>query len=200
MLIAALPLALGLSPFVPGLHSETTMTRPGANNGSIDALVLDHEAERIDGTVESLAEVYKGRVVLIVNVASRCGYTPQYEDLEALYREHAEQGLVVLGFPCNDFGAQEPGSNDEVHEFCTSTFDVTFPMFAKVAVLGDEAHPLYMDLRQQPAPIGGEPKWNFTKFLVGRDGRVLRRFEPKDTPMGETIRAAVAEALAAQPL
>lgn len=161
-----------------------------------DPAVLDHEALRIDGSPEQLAEVYEGKVVLIVNVASRCGYTGQYKGLEALYAAHKDEGLVVLGFPCNDFGGQEPGSEAEVLEFCTMHFGVSFPMFSKVAVLGESAHPLFLDLRGQAEPIGGPIKWNFTKFLVGRDGRVLRRFEPGIEPESPELTEAVAAALA----
>ncbi|MBL4591114.1 MAG: glutathione peroxidase [Phycisphaerales bacterium] len=142
------------------------------------AYVLHHTVEMIGGELESL-EQYKGRVVLMVNVASKCGYTRQYEGLEALYRKYKDGGLVVIGFPANDFGAQEPGTNEEIAEFCSSKFDVTFPMAAKIHVKGDEVAPLYKQLNAQPAPIGGEPEWNFTKFLVARDGRVVDRFSTK---------------------
>ncbi|MGP1272643.1 MAG: glutathione peroxidase [Phycisphaerales bacterium] len=168
------------------------------NEPVTDAMVLDHEADRITGETERLDEVYEGKVVLIVNVASRCGYTKQYRSLEELYRLHKDDGFEVLAFPANDFGGQEPGSNDEILEFCRSSYDVTFPMFAKIAVTGDEAHPLYDDLRSQPEPIGGEPRWNFTKFLVDRSGRVVARFESAQDPMGEVVLSAVEEALAAE--
>ena len=133
-----------------------------------------------DGTLEP----YKGQVLLIVNVASRCGLTPHYAGLEALYRKYKDKGLVVLGFPCNQFGGQEPGTPDEIRAFCTTNYDVTFPLFAKIDVNGNDAHPLYRYLKGEQAGILGTEaiKWNFTKFLVDRDGRVVERFAPTDTP------------------
>lgn len=164
------------------------------------AFVLDHDVKRIDGTSERLADKYQGKVILVVNVASQCGYSRQYEGLEALYRKHKDAGLVVLGFPANDFGSQEPAANAEIAKFCTSKYDVTFPMFEKVRVVkGEDQHPFYKDLTTQPAPVGGDPSWNFTKFLIGRDGKVVARFEPKDEPTGEKIAAALARAFDAQP-
>jgi glutathione peroxidase len=152
--------------------------------------VHDFKATTIDGRTQSLGR-YKGKVLLIVNVASRCGFTPQYAGLEALYRKYQEQGLVVLGFPCDQFGHQEPGDEKEIKQFCSLTYDVTFPMFAKIEVNGDDTHPLYRYLKSAaPGLLGSEAiKWNFTKFLVGRDGKVIRRYAPKDTP--EAIEADV---------
>lgn len=160
-----------------------------------EGYVLNHEMQRITGESESL-ETYEGKVVLMVNVASKCGYTPQYEGLEALYREFKDEGLVILGFPANDFGGQEPGSNEDILEFCQARFDVTFPMFAKIAVTGESVHPLYEKLAAQPEPIGGEPRWNFTKFLVDRDGRVVNRYEPGVTPSDDALRARIEALLA----
>ena len=157
--------------------------------------VLQHTVEMIDGEQQSL-EAYKGKVVLMVNVASACGYTRQYEGLEALYRQHKDEGLVVIGFPANDFGAQEPGTNDEIAAFCSSKFDVTFPMAGKISVKGDGAHPLYKQISSQPAPIGGEPGWNFTKFLVDRNGRVVDRFDTKIELDDPALLAAVSARLA----
>ncbi|MBN1772323.1 MAG: glutathione peroxidase [Deltaproteobacteria bacterium] len=150
----------------------------------------------IDGEATTL-ETYRGKVLLIVNVASHCGFTPQYEGLEALYRRYGARGLVVLGFPCNQFAGQEPGDADEIKSFCKLRYDVTFPLFAKLEVNGDGTHPLYRLLKKaQPGLLGTESiKWNFTKFLVGRDGTVRRRFAPGDKPeslVGE-IEAALAE-------
>ena len=145
------------------------------------AYVLGFTMDRIDGQEQPL-DAYRGRVVMIVNVASRCGFTPQYEGLEKLYQDYRDRGFVVLGFPANDFGAQEPGTNAEIAEFCTARFGVSFPMFAKIAVTGDAAHPLYRKLASQPEPLGGPPRWNFTKFLVGRDGKVVARFGPRTAP------------------
>jgi len=138
---------------------------------------------------------YKGKVVLVVNTASKCGFTPQYKGLEALYRKYKDQGLEVLGFPCNQFGAQEPGSEQEIATFCETNYDVTFPMFRKVDVNGDSAAPVYKFLKSaKPGLLGTEAiKWNFTKFLVDRSGKVLERFAPNDTP--ESIERDVAKAL-----
>ncbi len=140
---------------------------------------------RIDGSPTSLAE-FRGKVLLIVNTASACGFTPQYAGLEALYRQYREQGLVVLGFPCNQFGGQEPGSDAQIADFCEKRFDVSFPMFAKVDVNGSEAHPLFVELKKQaPGLLGTEAvKWNFTKFLVSRDGRARSRYAPA-TPVAQ---------------
>jgi glutathione peroxidase len=143
----------------------------------------DFSATAIDGTERSLAD-FKGQVVLVVNVASRCGFTPQYRGLEALYEKYKPRGFAVLGFPCNQFGAQEPGNEAEIAAFCTTHYEVTFPMFAKVDVNGDRAHPLYRYLTSAaPGLLGTESiKWNFTKFLVRPDGQVVRRFAPNDAP------------------
>lgn len=145
--------------------------------------LYDVEVKTLAGHAESLA-VYRGKTLLIVNVASRCGFTPQYEGLEALFRKYKDQGLVVLGFPCNQFGRQEPGTEAEIQQFCTATYDVTFPMFAKVDVNGSAAHPLYELLKAaRPGLLGTEAiKWNFTKFLVNADGDVVARYAPSDTP------------------
>lgn len=144
--------------------------------------LYDIEVTTIDGNRETLG-VYRGKVLLIVNVASRCGFTPQYAGLEALYRKHRDTGLVVLGFPCNQFGHQEPGTEAEIRESCSSNYDVTFPLFAKVDVNGPNAHPLYRHLRsEQPGLLGSRIKWNFTKFLVDREGGVHKRYAPTVTP------------------
>jgi len=148
------------------------------------------EVTTIDGQKQTLAG-YRGKVLLIVNVASRCGFTPQYEGLEALYRRYRQRGLVVLGFPCDQFGNQEPGNEAEIASFCRTTYDVTFPLFSKIEVNGPGTHPLYRHLKaEKPGLLGSEAiKWNFTKFLVGRDGTVLRRYAPKDSPeqIGEDL-------------
>jgi glutathione peroxidase len=145
--------------------------------------VHDFKANALDGTERALAE-WRGKVLLIVNVASRCGLTPQYTGLEALRRKYAARGFEVLGFPCNQFGAQEPGSAEEIRDFCSTRYDVTFPMFAKVDVNGGDAHPLWQHLKEQkPGLLGIEAiKWNFTKFLVDRDGRVIERHAPTAEP------------------
>jgi glutathione peroxidase len=145
--------------------------------------VFDFSARDITGTDRSLAE-FRGNVLLIVNVASACGFTPQYAGLEALHRAHGPRGFTVLGFPCNQFGAQEPGTETDIATFCRTTYDVTFPMFAKVDVNGADAHPLFAHLKAEaPGFLGSEAiKWNFTKFLVDRAGVVRERFAPKETP------------------
>jgi len=156
--------------------------------------LYDIPVRTIDGHEQTLAP-FQGKVLLIVNTASACGLTPQYAGLEALHRELGPKGLAVLGFPCNQFGAQEPGSEAEIKAFCSLNYDVSFPMFAKIDVNGDESHPLYRHLKAaQPGLLGTEAiKWNFTKFLVGRDGTVLKRYAPTDPP--DAIRADMETAL-----
>ncbi|HHN77690.1 MAG TPA: glutathione peroxidase [Phycisphaerales bacterium] len=155
-----------------------------------DAHVLKYEMKRLDGTPEKL-EKYRGKVVMIVNTASKCGLTPQYKALEAMYREYKDRGFVILGFPANNFAGQEPGTNKEIAEFCTGKYDVTFPMFEKISVKGDDTHPLYKQLAALPAPLGGEPKWNFTKFVLNREGEVVARFEPRTRPESKKVRAKI---------
>jgi len=151
--------------------------------------LYDVEVTTIDGKKTTLAE-HRGKVLLIVNVASRCGFTPQYTGLEALHRKHQAEGLVVLGFPCNQFGAQEPGTEAQIQDFCSTNYDVSFPLFAKVDVNGDNAHPLYQVLR---AADGSKIKWNFEKFLVDRHGNI-KHYGSSDTP--EALEKDVAAALA----
>jgi glutathione peroxidase len=145
--------------------------------------VHDYKAKTIDGSDQKLAD-YKGKVMLIVNTASKCGFTPQYKGLEELYRKYKDKGLVVLGFPCDQFGHQEPGDENEIKNFCSLTYDVSFPMFAKIKVNGDDAHPLYKHLKNEEKGFLGTAgiKWNFTKFLVDKDGEVVGRFAPTDKP------------------
>jgi glutathione peroxidase len=152
--------------------------------------VYEFSAKTLEGKDVSLAD-YRGQVLLIVNTASKCGLTPQYEGLEALYKAHKDRGLTILGFPCNQFGAQEPGTAEEIGSFCSLTYDVTFPMMAKIDVNGPSAHPLYAWLKkQQKGVLGTEGiKWNFTKFLIDRDGKVVERFAPTTKP--EELQAAV---------
>jgi len=158
--------------------------------------VYDFKATTIDGDEQSLAD-YKGKAMLIVNVASKCGFTPQYKGLEAVYERYKDQGLVVIGFPANNFLGQEPGTNEEIKTFCSRTYNVTFPMYSKISVKGDDKAPLYQYLTDSNANpnTGGEIKWNFTKFLVGRDGKVIARFEPKVTPDSPEVTAAIENAL-----
>lgn len=145
--------------------------------------VFDFNAKSIDGDDRALSD-FAGKVLLIVNVASKCGFTPQYSGLEALYRKYRDDGLVILGFPCNQFGAQEPGDEIDIADFCATHYDVTFPMFSKIDVNGPDAHPLYVHLQEQlPGHADDNSiKWNFTKFLVARDGAVAARFPPQTRP------------------
>ena len=157
--------------------------------------VYDFEAQRIDGSPLSLGD-YRGKVLLIVNTASQCGFTPQFAGLEALHEKYADKGLAVLGFPSNQFGGQDPGSNEEIGAFCVKNYGVSFSMMAKVEVNGSGAAPLYRWLtNEKPGLLGSRAiKWNFTKFLVGRDGQVLKRYAPLDTP--KSLAADVEAALA----
>jgi glutathione peroxidase len=147
------------------------------------------------GKDTSLAD-YKGKVVLVVNVASKCGNTPQYEALEALYKKHKDEGFVVLGFPCNDFGGQEPGTIEEIQTFCKAKYDVTFPLMAKLSVKGESQHELYKALTGEKGAFPGDVRWNFGKFLIGKDGKPLARFEPKMLPDSPEVTSAVEKALA----
>lgn len=142
-------------------------------------------------------EEFRGKVVMLVNVASKCGYTPQYDGLQKIYERYREQGFTVLGFPANDFGAQEPGTNEEIQEFCRLNYGVTFPVFSKISVKGDDKHPLYKYLteRETNPEFAGEIKWNFNKFLVGRDGRILARFDSADKPEDAKVTQAIEQAL-----
>jgi len=159
--------------------------------------IYDFKMDNIDGKTIKLSK-FKGKVLLVVNVASKCGYTPQYKGLEALYKEKKNKGFLILGFPANNFGAQEPGSNSEIKEFCTSKFDVTFPMFSKISVKGDDEHPLYKWLIENSDRPSDAIEWNFTKFVIGKDGKVFKRFRSKDAPDSPEVIAAIDEALAAK--
>jgi glutathione peroxidase len=157
--------------------------------------IFDYSATGLSGESVDLAR-YKGQVLLIVNTASACGFTPQYKGLEQLWRQFRGQGVAVLGFPCNQFGGQEPGSEAEIGAFCEKNYDVTFPLFAKIDVNGDAAHPLFTQLKKEaPGLLGTEAvKWNFTKFLVGKDGKVAKRFAPSTKP--EELTGAIEKLLA----
>jgi glutathione peroxidase len=156
--------------------------------------VYDHNVLDIDGNATTLKE-YKGKVVLIVNVASKCGFTRQYKGLEELYSKYKEQGLVICGFPCNQFGGQEPGSEKEIKEFCSTKFGVTFPMYSKIKVKGEAIHPLYELLTEKDSPTKGSVKWNFTKILVGRNGKPIDRFGSLTSPSSTKLRKAIEKAL-----
>jgi len=176
-------------PLVASLFS--TAPAPAAES------IHEFTVNSIDGKPASLAD-YKGKVVLLVNVASRCGFTPQYKGLEALYRRYKDRGLVVLGFPANNFMRQEPGTNEEILTFCKRSYDVTFPIFAKISVRGSDTAPLYRFLTDKQAnpKTGGGISWNFAKFLAGRDGRIIDRFGPATAPESRNIVAAIERALA----
>ena len=151
----------------------------------------------IDGKETSL-KAYQGKVILIVNVASRCGLTPQYKALEATYEKYKDKGFVILAFPCNQFNGQEPGTNEEIKEFCSTKYSVTFPLFDKIDVNGPNRHALYVALAGPESPYPGDIKWNFGKFLVSRDGKILKRFEPRTVPDAPEVTAAIESALAAK--
>jgi glutathione peroxidase len=161
------------------------------------ASIYDIPVKDIDGKDTNLS-AYKGKVLLIVNVASHCGFTPQYAALEATYKKYEDRGFVILGFPCNQFGGQEPGSNEEIKQFCTSKYSVTFPLFDKIEVNGAGRHPLYTMLAGKDSPYPGNIGWNFTKFLISKDGRVIKRFDSKVTPDSPEVITAIQTALAAK--
>src|SRR5271155_1983840 len=161
-----------------------------------DKSVYDFMLSTIDGQPAPLS-AYKGKVVLLVNVASRCGFTPQYTALESVYEKYRDRGLVIVGIPANNFGSQEPGTIQEIKTFCSSKYNVTFPMMSKISVKGSDEAPLYQFLTDKTAnpKTGGEIQWNFTKFLIGPDGQVLSRFEPKVTPDSPEVTSAIEKAL-----
>jgi glutathione peroxidase len=159
---------------------------------------LDFTVQSIDGKSQPLS-AYKGKVVMIVNVASKCGFTPQYKQLEAVYKKYADNGFVILGFPANNFGSQEPGTNDEIKKFCSSKYDVTFPMMAKISVLGSDKAPLYQFLTEKPTAgdFAGDIGWNFNKFIVDRNGNLIARYNSKAKPDDAIVTAEIEKALAA---
>ena len=159
-------------------------------------MVLDRTMKRLDGSEENL-ENYKGNVVMLVNVASKCGLTPQYKGLQAIYDEYHGQGFEILGFPANDFMGQEPGTDEEISQFCEINYGVTFPLFSKISVKGDEMHPLYQEITTMPEPIGGDVLWNFQKYLVNKKGEVVQKIGPRTTPEDAEVTGAI-EALLAE--
>jgi glutathione peroxidase len=169
----------------------------GTSLMAADKTVYDFTLNSIDGQATPLSN-FKGKVVLLVNVASRCGFTPQYSALESIYEKYKDQGFVIVGIPANNFGAQEPGSNQEIKTFCSAKYNVTFPMMAKVSVKGSDITPLYQFLTDKNSnpKTGGEIGWNFTKFLIGPDGRVLARFDSKVVPDSPEVTSAIEKALA----
>jgi glutathione peroxidase len=193
LILGALVLAAGGTYFV---------TRGGCACGELAAAtaegktLYDYTVKDARGQDVKLGD-YRGKVLLLVNVASKCGYTPQYDGLQKLYEQYSERGFVILGFPANNFGGQEPGSDEQIQDFCRLNYGVTFPVFAKISVKGEDKHPLYRHLTEEASNPGfaGEIKWNFNKFLVGRDGRVVARFESADKPESEKVTKAVEAAL-----
>lgn len=185
--------AAALNQDPPSAPEAAAPEKPAAS-----PFVLAYTLKDIDDKDTDLAQ-YKGKVVLMVNVASKCGYTPQYKGLEKLYLDKKDAGLVILGFPANEFGGQEPGDESVIKKTCHDTYHVTFPMFSKIAVKGNAQHPLYKQLAAQPAPVGGDPKWNFTKFLIDRSGNVVARFDSAVTPDDKNLRTKIEELLAAKP-
>ena len=188
--------AFGICHFVCFVCHNGGETVTAAENATS---VLDFKMKDIDGNDVKLKK-YKGNVLLVVNVASKCGYTPQYEGLQATYAKYKDKGFYVLGFPANNFGGQEPGTATEIKEFCASKYHVTFPMFAKISVKGDDQDPLYSFLtsKETNPDFAGDIKWNFSKFLVDRGGKVVARFEPKDKPDSLEVTAAIEKYLAAK--
>jgi glutathione peroxidase len=178
--------------FLRSLVMLTLLTATAA----LCASVYEYSMKTIDGSPETL-KTYQGKTMLIVNVASKCGFTPQYAGLQQLYLKYKDRGFLILGFPANNFAAQEPGTDAEIKTFCTRTYNVTFPMFSKISVKGDDKSPLYQFLTEQSsnAATHGDIKWNFTKFLIGKDGKVLARFEPDVKPESPEMEKAVESAL-----
>lgn len=170
---------------------------PAGDAAKKPASVLDFKVQDIDGNDVDLSK-YQGKVLLIVNTASQCGYTPQYEGLEATYQKYKDRGFEVLAFPANEFGRQEPGTNSEIKTFCSSKYHTSFPLFSKIVVKGQGIHPLYLFLtsKETDPKFGGDIPWNFAKFLVNRKGEIVARFEPKDKPESETVTKAIESALA----
>jgi len=168
--------------FLAGLLMSTSMFAASS--------IYEFTPNSIDGAPAPLS-AYRGKVALVVNVASKCGYTPQYAGLESLYEKYKDKGLVVLGFPANNFGAQEPGSDSEIKTFCSTRYNVSFPMFSKISVAGADQAPLYQYLTS----TAGDVKWNFTKFLIGKDGKVIRKFDSAVTPSSPEVISAVESAL-----
>lgn len=165
--------------------------------GAAETSLQDIPLKDIDGKDTSL-KAYQGKVLLVVNVASKCGLTKQYTELQALHEKFKDQGFTVLGFPCNDFGAQEPGTNEEIKTFCSTKYNVSFPMFDKLHVKGPEQHALYSALTGKGGAFPGDVKWNFGKFLIGKDGKPLHRFEPRTPPDAPAVVAAIEKAIAAK--
>jgi glutathione peroxidase len=188
------PLKLLLRMYV--YKDDSNVANSGGASKMADKSVLDFTLKNIDGKETKLSD-YRGKVLLLVNVASKCGYTPQYEGLQAIYAKFRDQGLIVMGFPANNFLGQEPGTNEEIKQFCALKYNVSFPMFAKISVKGADIHPLYQFLtsKETNPEFGGDITWNFNKFLVDRNGKVIARFETREKPEGEKVTQAIEQAL-----
>lgn len=186
--------ALGAAAYRMGFFLNPTPTEPPPEKGVYEFTMKD-----IDGGTVNL-DTYKGKVLMVVNVASKCGYTSQYEGLEAIYKKYKDQGLVVLGFPANNFMGQEPGTEKEIKDFCSTTYGVTFPMFSKISVTGADQHPFYTFLTSKKSnpEFGGDISWNFNKFLIDRNGKIVARFGSKDKPQDEKVTAEIEKFLAAK--
>jgi glutathione peroxidase len=197
--IALTTAALAAGPKEKNKVKDPTTAPPARSVANAPASPLDFKVKDIDGKDQDLAS-YKGKVVMMVNVASRCGNTPQYEGLEALYGKYKDKGLVIIGFPANNFGGQEPGSEAEIKQFCTSKYNVTFPMMSKVSVKGDDKAPVYDWLTGEKTnpEFAGDVTWNFGKFLVDRNGNVIGRFDPGTKPSDPKVVGAIEKALAAK--
>jgi glutathione peroxidase len=159
-----------------------------------ESMVLERTMKRLNGKDEDLSQ-YKGKVVMMVNVASKCGLTPQYKGLQQIYDQYKDRGFEILGFPANDFMGQEPGTNEEISEFCEINYGVTFPLFSKISVKGDEMDPLYKEITTMPDPIGGDVLWNFQKYLLDRDGNVVKKIGPRTVPEDPEVTGAIEELL-----
>ncbi len=197
--IIAVILVVTVVAIAGGAYKLGFILNPSPSEPANEKSALEFTMRNIDGKDVKLDD-YKGKVVMIVNVASKCGYTPQYEGLQALYEKNKDKGFVILGFPANNFMSQEPGTEAEIKEFCSSKYHVTFPMFAKISVKGKDQHPLYNFLTNKATDpeFSGDISWNFNKFLLDRSGKVVARFGSKDTPEGEAVTASVGKYLAAK--
>jgi glutathione peroxidase len=192
-------LILAVAAVVGAAYKYGFIMNPSPSAPTKEKSMYEFTMKNIDGQDVKL-DTYKGKVVMIVNVASKCGYTPQYEGLQALYEKYKDQGFVILGFPANNFLGQEPGTEAEIKEFCSTKYHVTFPMFAKISVKGADQHPLYTFLtnKESDPEFAGDITWNFNKFLTDRNGKVVARFGTKDTPESEVVKNAIEKNLAAQ--
>lgn len=193
-MIKSIAIVSVLSIFALGVHSPAETQ--SKESSTVNKTIYNFKMKDIDGKDVSLNK-FKGKVVMVVNVASHCGYTPQYEQLEALYKKYKNQGLVILGFPANNFHGQEPGTNEEIKQFCTSKYGVTFPMFAKISVKGEDIDPLYQYLtsKDDDPKFAGDITWNFNKFLIDKHGNIIDRFDSKIKPDDETVTSALETAL-----